>query len=64
MILCRWVADSCQKRSSAPEVGRSRSAAERKQINFRGLKDFYLKHGSSQGQNLALTVLCVPNLPD
>ena len=47
---------------SAPEVGRSRSVAERKGINFTGLKDFCLQYGSSQGQNRVLTiVLCVPN---
>ena len=28
---------------------------------FEGLKDVCLKNGSSQGQNLALTVLFVPN---
>ena len=32
--------------------------------NLTGLKDFCLKNGSSQGQNLALTVIFVPNLFD
>jgi len=28
--------------------------------NLNGLKDFRTENGSTQGQNLALTVLCVP----
>jgi len=33
------------------------SAVERGKNNLNGVKDFHLKNGSSQGQNLALTVL-------
>ena len=37
------------------------SAAEQEENNMTGFKDFGLQNGSSQGQNRALTVLCVPN---
>jgi len=37
-----------------------RPAAEREGNNLKGLS---LKNGSSQGQNLALTVLFVPSVP-
>jgi len=40
------------------------AALEREQNNLKGFKDFHLKNGSSQGQNLALPVLCVPNSLD
>ena len=34
---------------------------ERQGDSFKGCEDFCLKNGSSQGNNLALTVLFVPN---
>jgi hypothetical protein len=37
--------------------------AEREENNSNGLKTFGLKNGSSQGQNLALTVLSVQDGP-
>jgi len=56
------------------EVARSRSAigdsslreaaTERNGNNLKGMKDFYLKNGSRQGQNLVLAILCVPNFLD
>jgi len=36
------------------------AAAERGGHNCNGFEDFHLKKGSSEGQNLALAVLCVP----
>ena len=41
-----------------------RSAAERGGNNYKGFKDFHLRNGSSQGQNIALAVLIVPNSID
>jgi len=41
-----------------------RTAAEREGNNLKGFKDFCLKNGSSQDQNLALTLLFVPNSLD
>ena len=38
--------------------------AEREGSNLKIGKDFYMKDGSSQGQNLALTGLFVPSLLD
>ena len=35
------------------------SVTERAGNNFEGFEDFCMKNGSSQGQNLDLTVLCV-----
>ena len=40
------------------------AAAEREGNTLKSFKDVCLEHGSSQGQNLALTVLCVPNVLD
>ena len=40
------------------------SAAERQGNNFKGFKDVCLKSDSRQGQDLALTVLFVPNSLD
>ena len=40
------------------------SAAEQEWEKPKGCQDFYLKHGKSQSQNLALTVVCVLNLLD
>ena len=40
------------------------SAAERRRINSKYVEDFYLKNGSSQGQNMALTVLSALNMLD
>jgi len=37
------------------------AASEREGDNSKGLNDFRLKNGSSQGQNLALTVFYVPS---
>jgi len=42
----------------------TRTAAERGGDNLKGLGTFTLNHGSSQGQNLALTVLYVPYSPE
>ena len=39
-------------------------AVEREGNNVQGFNDLCLKNGASQGQNLALTVLCVPNCLD
>ena len=36
------------------------TASERRENNLKGLRDICLKMGSGQGQNLALTVSCVP----
>jgi len=36
-------------------------AVERGGNNLTGFKDVHLKNDSSQGQNLTLTVLCVPS---
>ena len=41
---------------------RAVAAAEREEYNLKAFKDFHLKNGSRQGQNLALTVLVVPCL--
>ena len=40
------------------------AATERDGNNSKGFQDFRLKNGSSLGQNLALTVSCVPNALD
>ena len=40
------------------------SAAHRKGNNLQPFKDFNQKDGSSQGQNLALTVVLVPSSLD
>ena len=40
------------------------TAAEREENNLKQFKDFCLKNGSSQGQNLTLTVLFIPNSLD
>ena len=45
---------------SVPFTLASVAATERTCNNFKGFKDFHLKNGSSQGQNLALTALLVP----
>ena len=45
---------------SHPRFGTGRSDFEGRVTNFKVCKDMFLKHGSSQGQNLALTVLFVP----
>jgi len=47
---------------SAPAI--ATTAAEQKGINLTGVKDFCQKNRSSQGQNLVLTVLIVPNSLD
>ena len=39
-----------------------RQSVQRKGNNVNGFTDVCLKIGSSQGQNLVLTVLCVPSL--
>ena len=39
-------------------------ARPREGNNLNGLKDFRLENGSSQGQNVALTVSCVPDSLD
>jgi hypothetical protein len=41
--------------------GASSAAAERDGTSLKGFKHFCLENGSSQGQDLALTALCVPN---
>ena len=40
------------------------SATERGGNNLTGFKDFHLENGSSQGQNLALSAVCVPGSLD
>ena len=40
------------------------ATSERTGSSLKSLKDLYLKHSSSQGQNLALTVFYVLNSPD
>ena len=40
------------------------AAGKREGNSLKGFEDFPLENGSSQGQNLALTVLSVPNSLD
>ena len=47
-------------RVHAPSV--HHNPTERERNNLHGFQDFGLENGSSQGQNLALTVLLVPGL--
>ena len=46
------------------ESGPTPNAGEREGNNFKGLTDVHLKNGSSQGLNLALTLLSAPNSSD
>ena len=39
-------------------------ASEREGNILKGFNDFHLKYGPSQGQNLALAVVLVPNSPE
>ena len=47
-----------------PHESLNHPAAEREGNNWNGFTDVYLKNGSSQGQNPALTVLFVANSLD
>ena len=49
------------KRTTFRKVRPRTALAERQGKNFQRFKDFCLTHGSSQGQNLVLTVSCVLN---
>ena len=40
------------------------AATEREKNNVKSLEDFRLKNGSSPGQNLAVTFLCMPSSLD
>ena len=50
----------CSQAAARPRISDGNSA-ERERQNFKGLKGFGLKNGSSQGQNLAWTVSFAPN---
>ena len=47
-----------------PRKVTAQTAAERQGNNLKGLEDFRLENGSSQGQNLALTFFFVTNSLD
>jgi len=49
---------------SGQHAGMFPNAADREGNNLQGVEDFCLQNGSSQVQNLALIVLCVPNSLD
>ena len=61
VVRCSWgrsstgVGSNCLKRQSPA------CATDREGNNFNGFKDFRTENGSSEGQNLAVTVLCVQN---
>jgi len=58
-----WVA-SIKHSSSLRIATMIIDAAEREWNHLKGFQDFCLKNGSSQGQNLALAAICVPNSLD
>ena len=61
--VCRTVSKSVSDPAKF-RVSGSASASERRGNNLKGCKENFCLNGSSQCQNIALTIVCVPNSLD